>query len=66
MAMIKITMLVEVNNGSSVRSEEIETMIDEASFEKFSYEDGRRELDSWAKNFFPGAESVRIIYADRI
>lgn len=64
--MIKIKMLVDVNNGGSVRNEELETMIDETSFEKFSYEDGRRELDSWAKNFFPGAESIRIIYADRI
>ena len=65
MAMINVKVCADVKNGC-VFSETFEAMIDESSYLSASSESGRRKLDSWAKNFFPSAEYVRIIYMERI
>lgn len=59
MAMVKVKVRVQVKQGS-VRSEEFESTLDEASASQANCDSGRAKLDSWAKNMFPAAEWVKV------
>lgn len=65
MAMFKVKVRFRVT-GKSVRTEEMETTVDDSTYYKSQGSNSRKELDSWAKNFFPTAEKAEVIEMRRI
>lgn len=65
MAMFKVKVKFRVTAGS-VKTEEMETTVDESTYYKAQGSSSRKELDSWAKNFFPAAKSAEVIEMRKI
>ncbi len=55
---VEVTCSVETNG--IVRVEKFETQVDNATLGKASSQSGRKELNPWAKIFFPAAERVEV------
>lgn len=61
MSMIKVEVTFQVKSGT-VRDEILILDIDMSTYSMGSGDSSRRKLDGWAKNFFPAAEWVKVVY----
>jgi hypothetical protein len=58
MKTVEVTCNVKTNG--TVRVQKFETQVDDATLAKASFMSSRKELNPWAKNFFPAAEWVEV------
>ena len=58
--MNKVEVTCSVKTNGIVRVEKFETQVDNATLAKASGMSSRKELNPWAKNFFPAAEWVEV------
>jgi hypothetical protein len=58
--MNKVEVTCSVKTNGIVRVEKFETQVDNATLSKASGMSSRKELNPWAKNFFPASEWVEV------
>lgn len=58
--MHKVEVHCKIKLNGTVRDERFEARVDITTLQKASFEDKRKELNPWAKLFFPEAEWVEI------
>jgi hypothetical protein len=61
MAMYDVIVECHVYKETSMGKEKFETKVDDATLTKASGSSSRRELDPWAKTFFPTAKKVEVL-----
>lgn len=67
MSMYRVLVKVNVEYRQGMnRTEEFETQMDYSSIQAVSTDSGRRQMGSWAKQFFPTAYKVEVISARKI
>jgi hypothetical protein len=59
--MNKVKITCSVKSNGMVRTETFEAQVDNATLSKASGMSSRKELNPWAKNFFPTAEWVELL-----
>jgi hypothetical protein len=64
--MNKVEVTCSVKTNRIVRVEKFETQVDNATLLKASGMSSRKELNPWAKNFFPAAEWVEVLSMRKI
>lgn len=64
MAMIKVLVDFQLTTDrqGSTETKRVETEVDESTYLKAGSDNGRKELESWAKNFFPTAVAVKVAH----
>lgn len=58
--MITAKLKCRVFSRSGVQTKDVEIQVDRDTIRKASTDSGRKELNGWAKNFFPSSEKVEI------
>ncbi len=61
---VKVTCSVKINGN--VWNKSFETTVDNATIAKASGSKSKKELNPWAKTFFPAADSVELLSIQKI
>ena len=62
---VEVSFMV-TRNGGGTREERIKTKVDISTYSLASSDVGRRKLDAWAKQFFPGDKEARVTSIKRL
>lgn len=58
--MVKVKVKFSVRTNGVVRQEEMETQVDRVTLSKAKGDIGRKQLEGWAKMFFPTADWAKV------